>query len=231
MTERGTPAGKAELDSPFPNDFPPSVVAGYETGKEANRKVGFLILSSNYLRVYNIAEMKTAPYQTIQGYLDRLQRLLKKRPKKGPNMGKSHADSFNYADTLPDYPPRNAEHLLEAKVSYLDAAWGAGLFYVSQFSQGIGEIPNNQQLVYVFQGLSKDGKYFVSADFCVSHPKDPQRPEDAPGASSLEPATAHETDAERITERIQIILDKEADSSYIPSLRALREWVATLKIH
>ncbi|MEO5720173.1 MAG: hypothetical protein ABIR71_01725 [Chthoniobacterales bacterium] len=32
----GTPAAQAELNTPFPNDFPPSLTIGLETGNEAD---------------------------------------------------------------------------------------------------------------------------------------------------------------------------------------------------
>jgi hypothetical protein len=208
-TERGTPAGKAELVSPFPNDFPPSIVIGFETGQEAHEEGRYVFLSSNYLRAYNIAELKTAPYKTIQGDVGLIRELLKRRPTKAPKT------------PLPDYPPRNAAHVLEARLSYLDASWGSGLFFVSQFTQDVAT-PNNEELVYLFQGLSKDSKYFVSADFCVTHPKVPKRLGEAPG---------EQEEAEKITERIARTLDKEPDNSFRPSLRAIRDWIATLKIH
>jgi hypothetical protein len=156
-TERGTPAGKAELISPFPNDFPPSIVIGFETGREAHEPGRYVFLSSNYLRVFNIAELKTAPYETIQGAVGRVQELLKRRPAKAPSASAQ-------SDRLPDYPPRNADHVLQSKLSYLDATWGSGLFYVSQFTQDVGT-PNNEELVYLFQGLSKDGKYLCRQIF------------------------------------------------------------------
>lgn len=43
----GTPAGKAELISPAPNDFPPHLAVGLETGKEAKGDGRFMILSRN----------------------------------------------------------------------------------------------------------------------------------------------------------------------------------------
>jgi hypothetical protein len=41
---------------------------------------------------------------------------------------------------------------------------------VTQFAQD-SALQDNEQLVYVFQGLSKDRHFFVSSDFRITHPK------------------------------------------------------------
>lgn len=216
----GAPAGKAELVSPFPNDFPPCLTIGLETGKEADGGGRFLILSRNYLRIFNIREVKSAPYETIQSSITRLERFLSRRFRKPPNASRKDGDE-KPSDVLPDYPPRNAGHLIEAKLSYVDAPWGSGMFYITQLFQGNGEAPNNQQLVYLFQGISKTKKLFVSADFQISHPEVPARPEDTPD---------DEKEADALCEKIERKLNAASDESFTPSLRAIREWVAGLQM-
>ena len=82
--------------------------------------------------------------------------------------GDKHGDTNAKDEELPDYPPRNAAHLLQIRIQYLDAPWGSGLFYVTQFVQDYAW-PDNERLVYLFQGLSKDEKFYVSADFRITH--------------------------------------------------------------
>jgi hypothetical protein len=179
-----------------------------------------MIPARNVLRVYNVLEVTRAPYKTIQPHIEHLQSLLKVRPNKVPS-GDKHGDRYDKLEQLPDYPSRNAGHLLQVKMGYIDAAWGSGLFYISQFVQGIGEAPNNEELVYLFQGLTKDEKYYVSADFRITHPS-------IPNALREVPKTRQEADD--LTERIVSTLSKQADDSFTPSLRKIREWVSTLKI-
>ena len=80
------------------------------------------------------------------------------------------------ARTTANYPPRNAAHTFQLKLAYVDTAWGSGLFYLTQFSQEPHlDFANNEELVYLFQGLSKDGNFYVSAGIHVAHPKLPLR--------------------------------------------------------
>jgi hypothetical protein len=56
----------------------------------------------------------------------------------------------------------------------------------------------------------------------VTHPKVPKKIGDRPDKRD---------EAEQFAERIEKTLDKEQDNSFSPSLRAIRAWIATLKIH
>ena len=87
---QGTPAGKADLVTPWPNDFPPSIIVRFET-----------TFSSNLLRVYDISEAEMAPYKTIQGHIKDLQKILQQRPHRPPTARHPH----KYGSPLPDYPP------------------------------------------------------------------------------------------------------------------------------
>lgn len=173
----------------------------------------------NVVRVYDISAVTTAPYDTIQTHIKNLRDLLKTRPKTVPSGGKQGGKYAKY-EQLPDYPPRNAGHLVQVKMQYLDAEWGRGLFYITQFVQGVGEWPDNEQLVYLFQGLSKDERFYVAADFRVTHP-------------SLEGAQLRsegESDANALTEKLSSIMAKDSDEAFTPPLNKIREWVSTFKI-
>jgi hypothetical protein len=121
---------------------------------------------------------------------------------------------------LPDFPSRNAEHLIEVKPSFIDAGWGSGFFYITKFVQDSGAWPDNETLVYLFQGLSKDGRFYVSADFRITHP----------ALDHAKPASSSEEDADKLTQKLGGLLAKEGDDSFTPSLKKIRDWVATLKI-
>jgi hypothetical protein len=52
-------------------------------------------------------------------------------------------------------------------------------------------MPNNEELLFLFQGLSKDGLSYLSADFRITHPKLPRGIDDIGGGSrEAEMATA-----------------------------------------
>jgi hypothetical protein len=220
---KGTSATKAKMDSPAPDDFPPFAMIGFEDGHEALKPGRYYFPSRNYLRVYNIIAVKTAPYQTIQADIAKLEDLLSKRPTKVPSGGEFGKVQDKY-ERFPDYPPRNAGHVLQIKTDYVDASWGSGLFYVTQFAQDTAW-PNNDELVYIFQGLSKDRHYFVSADFHVTHPKAFAGIDDMPKA--IKDGSGEERD--EFVEKVTSTLAKEPDDSFTPSLAAIRRWVTTLK--
>ena len=57
-SEAGTPAGKTEMVSPFPNDFPPCIVVGLEDARvyPAYKKgARYFFPGRNVLRVYQIS--------------------------------------------------------------------------------------------------------------------------------------------------------------------------------
>jgi hypothetical protein len=206
----GTPAGKAELNSPFPDDFPPSLTIdledtrGYKTPKGA-----YAFLSHNTFRVYQISEIQKAPYKTIQGQLKALQKILKDRPAAVPN-------DPNTINNLPDYPSRNAAHAFELHLYYIDAAWGSGICYMTLFTQDGSNHANNDELEYLFQGLSKDGSFYVSADFHITHPR-------------LNHWRAPESEKGDYSADIKL-LSALKESSFIPKLPELYKWLMSIKL-
>ena len=68
--------------------------------------------------------------------------------------------------TMPYLPLHNAAQVFHSQVTYLTFANGAGVRYVTAFSQEASPI-TNQQLIYTFQGLTDDGQYYVAAFFPV----------------------------------------------------------------
>jgi len=102
----------------------------------------------------------------------------------------------------------------------LDASWGSGLFYVTQFVQGVGEWPDNEQLVYLFQGVSKNGRSYVAADFRVTYP----------ALDRPELRQEGESDADALTEKLSSMMAKDREEAFTPPLNKIREWVSTFKI-
>ncbi|MGH7982692.1 MAG: hypothetical protein ACREFF_06040 [Candidatus Udaeobacter sp.] len=152
-SEAGTPATKAKLNDPFPNDYPPCITVMLEDIRKfpESKEPRYYFPSRNVLRVYRISQVNTAPYKTIQADIKSLRKLLKERPTAVPEYSE---DEKHYLQ-LPDYPPRNSAHAFQVKLSYLDAAWGSALCYVTQFTQDGGTPANNEELTYIVQGTAK----------------------------------------------------------------------------
>ena len=71
--------------------------------------------------------------------------------------------------TLPCLGMRGAAQIIQAGISYLDFQNGSGMRYLTSYAQAAYHI-NNPGLFYTFQGLTDDGRYYISATFSVSNP-------------------------------------------------------------
>jgi len=69
--------------------------------------------------------------------------------------------------TLPYLPLQNAAQVFHSQLAYQSFANGAGVRYVTAYSQGVGSITNSQ-LMYTFQGLTEDEAYYIAAFFPVT---------------------------------------------------------------
>lgn len=67
---------------------------------------------------------------------------------------------------MPYLPLVNAAQVFHSQIAYLPFANGAGVRYVTAFSQDSSPV-TNQHLIYTFQGLTDDGEYYVAAFFPV----------------------------------------------------------------
>jgi hypothetical protein len=101
-----------------------------------------------------------AAYPNFSQSVAKLRKLLEKRP----------AD-FSQFDDLFDVPYNNAGWSFKSKVQYLDYRNVAGVFFLTQYSQEMTpNLVNNEELTANFQGLTKDGNFYVAARFAVTHP-------------------------------------------------------------
>lgn len=70
---------------------------------------------------------------------------------------------------MPFVPMYDMGEAVRARVSYLDFRNGAGVAFVATYTIE-DTLVTNQALAYVFQGLTADGRYYVSAAFPVAAP-------------------------------------------------------------
>lgn len=209
--------GKATTEEgPFPDDFPPSRTIVFQDtrpyGIFASGKPVYAFPAYNVVRLYDLKGISQD--RTIFRYVSELKKALSDR---------RNARELEQPYTLlPDFPPRNAGHLVQDKVQYVDFSWGQGVFYLCAFTQGPGNFPNNDELIYLFQGLSRDGRLYVSADFRIVSNLIKHTP-----ASTDDDANRNVDDA-----AIDLAkkLDKEPDSAFSPDLATIRSWMQSLKI-
>jgi hypothetical protein len=79
-------------------------------------------------------------------------------------------------ESIPVLPVQNAVQLLRAQVQYLAFDSGRGVRFLTFYAQNAAPL-SNPGLLYVYQGLTDDGRYVVSAILPVSAPiLDPAAP-------------------------------------------------------
>ena len=97
-------------------------------------------------------------------------------------------------EELPFLPIQGAGQVFHAQEKILSFQNGSGIRYVTQLSQAAFPLINNQDAFYTFQGITSDGKYYVSvimpinlpylaADYGAdpNNPSDVQTPDTYPG--------------------------------------------------
>lgn len=113
------------------------------------------------ISVYNIQQYKqalavsTAYVQSLEGDVQSLKAILDERP-------------TSLEREVPFLPfGTDATQSFVSRMRYIDFKNGQGLVYLTQFNIE-PSLVNNQGLTYVFQGLTDDGLYYVSARFPVT---------------------------------------------------------------
>jgi hypothetical protein len=132
VTDTVTP-GKTtvdETDGPFPSDFPPcrTIVLKYPRPYPSFDRPRYAFPAANVLRFYDLRGVDDG--RTISSYVKSLKTALSER--------RTARELEASTLALPDYPPRNAGHLVQDRVSYHEFSWGRGLFYLVAFTQGPG---------------------------------------------------------------------------------------------
>lgn len=128
------------------------------------------------------------------------------------------------ARQMPFLPVMNAGQVYHSNVRYLDFQNGSGVRYLTVLAQYPAPV-NNEDLFYTFQGLTSDGRYFVSVILPVNHPSLP-----------ASPAALSTSDMEQISKDpsyypgMNASLSAMPDESFTPDLAKLDALVTSLLI-
>jgi hypothetical protein len=128
-------------------------------------------------------------------------------------------------DDIPFLPFINAAQATNVKIKYLNFQNGEGVRFLTQFGQDIWPI-NNQNILYTFQGLTNDGKYYVSAIFPISHPDLPADGYNYPGGDY----ETFEDNYERYIADIEALLNNAPDEAYTPQIHLLDNLIESLYV-
>jgi hypothetical protein len=116
----------------------------------------------------------------------------------------------------------NAGQMFLSKVAYLQFQNGRGVRFLTQYGQAISPI-GWPMMFYSFQGFTDDGVYYISAMLPVTHPSLPH-PDDV----TLDEAFMNNFETYR--DELEIQLNGEQDSTFMPSLILLDEFVESLLV-
>lgn len=125
---------------------------------------------------------------------------------------------------MPFLPLVNQAQVIHANVQYLDFQNGQGLRYLTEFSQGILPL-NNSELIYTYQGVTSDGKYYVAAVLPVNHPSLPAEA----GITGNEPLE-FSSDYTGYMANLANTLNTAAADSFTPDLTLLDAMMSSLEI-
>lgn len=78
-------------------------------------------------------------------------------------------DAPNLSEPLPGVPFFNAAQIFASNVQAISFQGGSGVRFVTQYAQNTAPV-NNHELFYHFQGLSRNGAYYIIAIFPVTAP-------------------------------------------------------------
>ena len=81
-------------------------------------------------------------------------------------------------------------------------------------------------IFYTFQGLSSDGKYYVSVIFPISHPELPAVGYEIPGGDF----EAFESNYESYITDIEALLNNAPDTAFLPDIQLLDELIESLYV-
>jgi hypothetical protein len=126
---------------------------------------------------------------------------------------------------VPILPMWNAAQVFLSNPVYLDFQNCSGIRYLTQYGQAVMPI-NNHDLFYSFQGLTSDGKYWISAVLPVNHPS-LQATYDNPLPSDMDQFYAN---YEQYTTLLRANLDTQPVDTFTPSLADLDAMIDSIVI-
>ena len=127
---------------------------------------------------------------------------------------------------LPLLPTLNAAEMFHAEYKVIPFASGNGIRYMTLLAQFYAPI-NNKELFYTYQGLTQDGKYWISAILPINNPILPANANTPPAGQSWDQFTNnYSTYITDLTSQ----LNSQASGNFTPSLDLLDALVASITI-
>jgi hypothetical protein len=155
-------------------------------------------------------------YRAISSYasdiIDSLQWTLANRPPGGA------------MSDLPFLPMWPAAQMFSAKVGYFDFQNGSGVRYLTMYGQDIYPV-DNQNIFYTFQGLTQDGRYYISAVLPITNINLPYD-----GSTEVGDWMAFDQNWDTYINDTVHWLNDQVNANFSPDLSTLDQMMASFKI-
>jgi hypothetical protein len=205
--------------SQYPGDPVESAGPGFSDAAYTQFNVGYLPQAPDSfwetaagIRVYHTEGIRQ--YDFLQEQLDALQTLLNERPDLAAYSTGNDAENLPFIPVVPDGRP------LQARAHYVENEAVQGVAYIFYTAAAAEPILNNS-LVYTFQGISKDGEYFINATFRLNASLFPaEMPSDFDYAAFVDQFDSHMTES-------AAQIDAAAPEDFTPSLSEIDELIGT----
>lgn len=178
-----------------------------------------------FMRIFPVADFADAYALADENYaageVAALQQLLADRP-------------AEVEGSLPFLVMAGAAQIFHARLEYHDFANGAGISYLTSYGQY--SVPyNNHDLFYTFQGLTSDGKYWISAIFPINHPiLPPSYDSTAVPVGGLPIPTwdspTYEDDMTAYYAAMKTLIESQPSDSFTPAEGCLNQYIESLDV-
>jgi hypothetical protein len=140
------------------------------------------------------------------------------------------ADSqkISAAEELPFLPPMNAAQVFYSNAEVLEFKNGKGLRYLTAYYQDYSPV-TNEYLMYTFQGITADGRHYVSVSVPVYYLGLPANHE-VFYHSYKEDAGELKNNYQDYMAKIARMLNESAQNEFNPPLNALDEMIRSLQV-
>lgn len=149
-----------------------------------------------------------------------LQKLLTEKPDLSAYM---KPDMAQHSLVLPHLYPPPAAQILRARTAYVETDHMLGIRYLAAYAQDVSPL-SSEQIMYLYEGISKDGSYYISAQF---------RFKTGLFSDEVPPDFNYERFAAGLEEYLQTSIDtlnQASDDEISPALFAMDDLVESFKI-
>lgn len=172
------------------------------------------------LRVFPVVEF-AAMSENTSGSVTRMQELLE-------------LQVLEEGDSIPLLPGYNMAQVFKAQVRFMNFKSGSGVRWLTELAQYSAAV-NNRDLFYSFQGLTRDGKYWVSVMLPVnaSYLQETWDSTEVPPGGLAHPAAGSpgmEAELEEYYSLMLILLNNTPDAGFTPAIDCLDGLMASITI-